>query len=88
MLTPWVRGGGTGVWGRLQSSGASPRRMQHCVILGFWFLAAGGKRQSPVPLSEAMSKISSGHGARMSGLVLPVYLFFRKRTMSRMERDT
>lgn len=88
MLTLWVRGGGTGMWGRVQSGGASPRRTQHCVSLGFWFLAAGGERQGPVPLSEAVSKISSGHGARVSGLVLPVCLFFRKRTMSRMGRDT
>ena len=46
-MTLWVRGGGTGMWGRVQSGGASPRRTQHCVSLGFWFLAAGGERQGP-----------------------------------------
>lgn len=47
-----------------------------------------GERQGPALLCEAVSKISFGHKVCMSGLVPPVCLFFRKKAMSRMERET
>lgn len=78
MFALWVGAGRTGMWGRLQNGGGSPRRMYHCATLGSWFLAPGGKRSGPVSLSGAVGKIPSGHGLLVSGLILPVCLIFQE----------
>lgn len=57
------------------------------LVLGSWLLAPGGERQGQ-SLSETLSKIPSGHRATHVWVVpISLSLFFRKRTMRRMERE-
>lgn len=85
MLTPWM-GAGDGDGGQLQSGGGFPRN--HCVSLGSWFWLQMRRGRARLSLSGAVSKLPSGHGVLMPGLVLPVCLFFRKRTMRCTERES
>lgn len=87
MLNPWM-GVGDGDGGQLQSGGGFPRQTHHCVSLGSWFWLQMRRGRARLSLSGAVSKLPSGHGMLMSGLVLSVCLFFRKRTMRWMERES